>query len=76
MNDIVYVGRHALVSSVSRHRHENWEFVYCTYGSGTFLFDDGSLDYREGGVVIIPPMTLSVDPFSFPMLIEFRHPAI
>ena len=57
MNDITYVGKHTVIYTVSRHAHESWEFVYCTYGSGTFLFDDRSLDYREGDVVIIPPMT-------------------
>ena len=56
MNDITYVGKHTVIYSVSRHAHENWEFVYCTYGSGTFLFDGKSLDYKEGDVVIIPPM--------------------
>ena len=57
MNDITYVGRHTAVYTVSRHAHESWEFVYCTQGSGTFLFDNRSLDYKEGDVVIIPPMT-------------------
>ena len=57
MNDITYVGKHTVIYTVSRHAHESWEFVYCTYGSGTFLFDDRALDYREGDVVIIPPMT-------------------
>ena len=57
MNDITYVGKHTIIYTVSRHAHESWEFVYCTYGSGTFLFDDRSLDYREGDVVVIPPMT-------------------
>ena len=57
MNDITYVGKHTVIYTVSRHAHESWEFVYCTYGSGTFLFDDCSLDYREGDIVIIPPMT-------------------
>ena len=58
MKDIIYVGRHALVSSVSRHRHESWEFVYCTHGAGTFRFTGGELRYNEGDVVIIPPMTV------------------
>jgi len=57
MNDITYVGKHTVFYTVSRHAHESWEFVYCTYGSGTFLFDDRSMDYRAGDVVIIPPMT-------------------
>ena len=56
MNDITYVGKHTVIYTVSRHAHESWEFVYCTFGSGTFLFDDRSLDYREGDVVVIPPM--------------------
>lgn len=58
MNDIQYVGRHALVSSVSRHRHENWEYVYCTHGNGTFRFSDRELHYSEGDVVVIPPQAL------------------
>ena len=57
MNDITYVGKHTVIYTVSRHAHESWEFVYCTYGSGSFLFDDRRLDYREGDVVVIPPMT-------------------
>ena len=57
MNDILYVGRHALVSSVSRHRHESWEYVYCTHGTGVFRFGDRDLRYSEGDVVVIPPMT-------------------
>ena len=57
MNDITYVGRHSLMRTVSRHAHESWEFVYCTYGSGTFSFDHTSLSYRQGDVVVIPPMT-------------------
>ena len=56
VNDITYVGKHTVIYSVSRHAHESWEFVYCTYGSGAFVFDDRRLDYREGDVVIIPPM--------------------
>ena len=56
MNDITYVGKHTIIYTVSRHAHESWEFVYCTHGNGTFLFDEHSLDYREGDVVVIPPM--------------------
>ena len=56
MNDITYVGKLTMNYSVSRHAHESWEFVYCTYGSGAFGFDVGTLEYREGDVVIIPPM--------------------
>ena len=56
VNDITYVGKLTMNYSVSRHAHESWEFVYCTYGSGAFSFDSGTLEYQEGDVVIIPPM--------------------
>jgi len=56
MNDITYVGRHSLVHTVARHAHESWEFIYCTYGSGTLTFAHGALPYKQGDVVIIPPM--------------------
>ena len=56
MNDITYVGRHSLVHTVSRHAHESWEFIYCTYGSGTFVFDFGEVPYAQGDIVVIPPM--------------------
>ncbi len=56
MNDITYAGRHTVVYSVSRHAHESWEFVYCTDGSGAFVFDQQTISYQVGDVVIIPPM--------------------
>ena len=55
MNQIIYVGKHLLTFSVSRHAHSNWEFIYCTGGSGTLLFDGFTLSYREGDVALIPP---------------------
>ena len=58
MNDITYVGRHDLVSNVSRHRHETWEFVLCTHGSGLFDFGGNLLRYSRGDVVVIPPNLL------------------
>ena len=57
VNDITYAGKHTVVYSVSRHAHESWEFVYCTDGSGAFVFDGQTLSYQVGDVVIIPPMT-------------------
>ncbi len=58
MNDITYAGRHDLVSNVSRHRHETWEYVLCTHGSGMFDFGGTILRYSRGDVVIIPPNVL------------------
>lgn len=55
MNNIIYAGRHPLTFSVLRHAHTGWEFVYCTGGKGAFVFDDFTMEYQEGDVVIIPP---------------------
>lgn len=55
MNEIIYAGKHLLTFSVSRHAHSSWEFIYCTGGGGTLLFDDLSLAYAEGDIALIPP---------------------
>lgn len=57
MNNIIYVGKHLLTMSVTRHAHSCWELVYCTAGSGTFHFDDYEVPYRQGDIVVIPPYT-------------------
>ena len=56
MNEIIYAGRHEMTHTVARHAHESWEFVYCTYGTGTFAFDSGNLSYTQGDIVVIPPL--------------------
>jgi len=57
MNNITYVGRHALTLTVSRHAHISWELIYCTSGSGSLLLDDKTvLQYKERDIVVIPPM--------------------
>ncbi|MCM1054236.1 MAG: AraC family transcriptional regulator [Bacteroides sp.] len=55
MNNIVYVGRNLLTFSMHRHSHESWELVYCTGGSGKFVFDGSELNYSQGDIVVIPP---------------------
>ncbi len=57
MNDIIYVGRHALTMSVINHFHESWEMIYCTGGSGVLKFEDSVMPYGEDSVAVIPPMT-------------------
>lgn len=57
MNNIIYVGKHALTWTVSRHLHKGWELIYCTAGSGRLMFADRSLSYGENDVAIIPPMS-------------------
>lgn len=58
MNEIVYAGQHSLTFSVSRHAHRTLELVYCTSGRGRFVFEDMTLPYEEGDVVVIPPFLL------------------
>lgn len=54
MNRIIYVGKHALTLTVSRHAHNSWELIYCTSGEGTIFFDDRSISYQAGDIVVIP----------------------
>jgi AraC-like DNA-binding protein len=55
MNNIVYARKHLLTLSVSRYSHPYWEFIYCTSGEGELAFDDQTLHYRTGDIVVIPP---------------------
>lgn len=57
MNNIIYVGKHSLTTTVSRHAHKSWELIYCTSGQGRMILDGSrTLDYSGGDIVIIPPM--------------------
>ena len=55
MNDIVYAGKHSFKTTVSRHQHRDTELIYCTSGAGSMLFDEFTVPYREGDIVVIPP---------------------
>ncbi len=56
MNNIQFVGEHAVTYEVRWHSHEFWEVVYCTAGGGSFQFENGTvMPYREGDAVAIPP---------------------
>ncbi len=56
MNNIEFVGEHAITYEVRWHTHDLWELVYCTEGEGCFCFENGSeVPYREGDTVAIPP---------------------
>lgn len=57
MNEIIHAGRHFLTYNVSRHKHANWELVYCTEKCGKFIFDDMEIPYETGDIVVIPPDT-------------------
>lgn len=56
MNKIVYVGRHTLTYSVSRHFHKSWELIYCTGGAGEIVCDDKTLSYSANEIAVIPPL--------------------
>lgn len=56
MNDIIYVGRHAITLRVLDHAHESWELIYCTSGKGELRFQDSVLHYYQDSLVVIPPM--------------------
>ncbi len=59
MNNIEFVGEHAITYEVRWHTHEHWELVYCTEGGGSFRFENGTtMTYREGDTVAIPPNEL------------------
>lgn len=57
MNDIVLAGQHQLTPSVPRHQHDSWELYYCIQGADQFAFDDMTLSYRTGDLIVIPPGT-------------------
>ena len=58
MNEIVYAGKHLLTYNVSSHQHSSWELIYCTGGAGQLVFQEFTLPYETGDVVIIPPMVV------------------
>ena len=55
MNDIVYAGKHSVTFRVPRHEHDTWELIYCTGQGGELRFDDFTLPYAVGTIVVIPP---------------------
>ena len=55
MNKIIYVGKHALTMTVSRHLHRSCELIFCTSGCGEMIFDDRILRYSTNDIVIVPP---------------------
>ncbi len=55
MNDIIYVGKHAITYSVTKHIHNKWEMIYCTSGKGEITFASRVIQYEEDTVVVIPP---------------------
>lgn len=61
MNSIVYVGRHMTTFTTKQHYHDEWELIYCTGGQGQFEFEDLTLKYGSGDIVIIPPRVVHVN---------------
>ena len=40
---INYTGKNLRTYEVSRHKHDFWEFIYCTGGDGVITFEDGKV---------------------------------
>lgn len=55
MNSIKYVGKQLRTYSVAEHFHEEWELIYCTSGQGEVVFENQSIKYNKGDVIVIPP---------------------
>lgn len=55
MNDIIYVGKHTITYSVTKHIHNNWELIYCTGGKGEMVFPEKTISYEEDSIAVIPP---------------------
>ena len=55
MNKIIYVGKHALTMTVSRHLHSSCELIFCTSGCGEMIFDDRIMRYCANDIAVIPP---------------------
>ena len=55
MNKIIYVGKHALTMTVSRHLHSSCELIFCTSGNGEMIFDGMTLRYCANDIAVIPP---------------------
>ena len=51
MNDIVYAELH---SAPGQHTHDAWEFVCCTAGTGSLLYEGGSVALKAGETGVIP----------------------
>ena len=53
---INYSGKNLRTYEVSRHKHDFWEFIYCTGGDGTITFENGRvIDYTQHQLVLVPP---------------------
>ncbi len=53
---INYTGKNLRTYEVSRHKHDFWEFIYCTGGDGVITFEDGKvIKYTQYQMVMVPP---------------------
>lgn len=59
MHHILSMGKHSKAENAALHDHNHWEVIYCTSGSGRFVFRDGTaISYGKNEVVAIPPKTV------------------
>lgn len=56
---INYIGKNMKTYDVKQHKHNYWEIIYCTNGSGRIVFENARpLEYSQYEMVVIPPNTL------------------
>ena len=53
---INYIGKNMKTYDVKPHKHNFWEIIYCTNGSGKIIFENAKpLEYSQNEIVVIPP---------------------
>ena len=53
---INYIERHLKTFSVKAHKHNDWEIIYVTEGSGSIIFKkNNTINYKKGEIICIPP---------------------
>ncbi|MDE5618874.1 MAG: AraC family transcriptional regulator [Clostridia bacterium] len=56
MAAINYTGKNLRTYEVSRHKHDFWEFIYCTGGDGVLSLENGQvIKYKQYQMVMVPP---------------------
>lgn len=62
MATINYIERHLKTFSVKPHKHNYWEIIYVTEGSGTITVENKYvINYKKGETVFIPPQMKHVN---------------
>ena len=59
---INYIERHLKTFSVKPHKHNYWEIIYVTEGSGKIIVEsEHKINYKKGEIILIPPQMKHVN---------------